>query len=423
MRLSPVAIAIACAIPVFAGCFGPGTGPPPLIASDALEPRVTLHTSMGDITMAIYEQQVPLTGAHFIALVQSGFYNGTRFTRIVPGYDIQAGDATSRDGDPATWPAAPVGKLWDEFHPGLRHDRAGLVSMVNYGPDTGKTEFFITTAAAPFYDDRYSLFAHVVGGMDVVDAIAAIPVSGNGTYGPPAQAVTITGATFVRSPLPDGVLRYGAAMRVLTADKTTEAGRNSTFAVIVTNTGNVRDLYDLTAQPPPGWTARFENTRLLLPAGRSWVMLLDIAPPAAGNGSISMSLHAQSTTDPNTAAQTAVTVRLGALGPAPKTGDTIRVEYTGALEDGRIFETSIAAQGQDPSLTKMASVFHRDTYGPYNFTIGPNVVAGFDLLALRTRVGETTVARVPASLGYTDAVLGNSLLYLRPLVFEMRILP
>src|SRR6266496_2928207 len=143
----------------------------------------TLKTSMGDIVIQLFDDKAPKTVANFVGLasgtkewldpktgekVKRPLYNGTIFHRVIPGFMIQGGDplGNGRGGPGYTFE--------DEFHPDLRHSKAGILSMANAGPNTNGSQFFITQAPTPWLDGKHTIFGQVVGGMEVVDSIAAI---------------------------------------------------------------------------------------------------------------------------------------------------------------------------------------------------------------------------------------------------------
>lgn len=144
----------------------------------------TLKTTMGDIVILLYEDKAPNTVANFVGLatgtkewiypntrqkVKRPLYNGTIFHRVIPGFMIQGGDPTGNGtGGPGyTFP--------DEFHPDLKHSKAGIVSMANHGPNTNGSQFFITLAPTPWLDGRHAVFGEVVKGQEVVEAIGNEP--------------------------------------------------------------------------------------------------------------------------------------------------------------------------------------------------------------------------------------------------------
>ena len=119
--------------------------------------------------------KAPETVANFVDLVKQGFYDGILFHRVIPDFMIQTGDPGGDGRGGRTLKGLPAKFLRDEFHPDLRHDRPGILSMANSGPDTGDTQFFITTRATPWLDDRHAVFGRVVSGMEVVQKIADVP--------------------------------------------------------------------------------------------------------------------------------------------------------------------------------------------------------------------------------------------------------
>jgi cyclophilin family peptidyl-prolyl cis-trans isomerase len=141
--------------------------PAPVIPQTGLVAR--MDTSMGTIVLQLAEAEAPNTVANFVHLASKGFYNGVIFHRAAAGFVIQSGDpeGTGRGG--------PGWSIPDEFHPKLRHSGPGVLSMANRGPNTGGSQFFIALRAAPELDGRHAVFGRVVGGMDVVNAIGALP--------------------------------------------------------------------------------------------------------------------------------------------------------------------------------------------------------------------------------------------------------
>nr|WP_276522306.1 peptidylprolyl isomerase [Kallotenue papyrolyticum] len=124
-----------------------------------------LHTEKGRIRIKLFAQEAPITVNNFVFLAREGFYDGTTFHRVIKNFMIQGGDPTG------TGTGGPGYRIPDEFHPRLRHDRAGILSMANAGPNTGGSQFFITHTATPWLDQRHAVFGEVVEGMEVVNAI------------------------------------------------------------------------------------------------------------------------------------------------------------------------------------------------------------------------------------------------------------
>ncbi|MDR0463164.1 MAG: peptidylprolyl isomerase [Pseudomonadales bacterium] len=144
--------------------------------------EATIVTSRGNIVIRFFQAEAPYTITNFLTLVEEGFYDGLRFHRVDEGFVIQVGDPDSRDTDTlsallALGAGGPGYRIADEISPNLSHDRPGIVAMANKNhdgslPDTAGSQFYITKAPATFLDGRYSIFAEVISGMDVVRDIA-----------------------------------------------------------------------------------------------------------------------------------------------------------------------------------------------------------------------------------------------------------
>ena len=135
----------------------------------ALDPDKYYHanllTEKGTIRIKLFAEEAPETVNNFVFLAREGYFDGTTFHRVIEGFMAQGGDPTG------TGRGGPGYVIPDEFHPDLRHDRPGVLSMANRGPNTGGSQFFITHVATPWLDDRHAVFGEVVEGMDVVNAI------------------------------------------------------------------------------------------------------------------------------------------------------------------------------------------------------------------------------------------------------------
>jgi len=148
------------------------------------EPVAILQTKYGDIEVAFYPHKAPNTVKNFIELCRSGFYNGTRFHRIIPGFMIQGGDPNTKSGPEWTWgqgghtdAAGREITVKAEFND-IHHAR-GIVSMARAAdPDSASSQFFICVADAGQLDHKYTAFGRVIKGMDVVDKIVHAPTVG-----------------------------------------------------------------------------------------------------------------------------------------------------------------------------------------------------------------------------------------------------
>lgn len=125
----------------------------------------TIETEKGDIVVELFADKAPKTVNNFVFLAREGFYDDTTFHRVIEGFMAQAGDPTG------TGRGGPGYQFADEFHPELRHDSAGILSMANAGANTNGSQFFITYDATPWLDGAHSVFGKVVEGMDVLNSI------------------------------------------------------------------------------------------------------------------------------------------------------------------------------------------------------------------------------------------------------------
>ena len=155
---------------------------------DPDNPAVTLETTKGDITLELFEQRAPRTVENFLGLATGdiewsdpetgetrtdSLYEGTIFHRIIGDFMIQGGDPEG------TGQGGPGYTFDDEFHEDLNHDKAGILSMANRGPDTNGSQFFITLGPQPHLAGKHAVFGHVIDGMDVVEEIGHVPTDRN----------------------------------------------------------------------------------------------------------------------------------------------------------------------------------------------------------------------------------------------------
>lgn len=134
-------------------------------------PVVRIETTEGVILARLFKDLAPSTADNFADLVEKEFYDGIIFHRVIKEFMLQTGDPTGTGRGGREDKNFPPKRLLDEFHPKLRHDRPGLLSMANAGPNTGDTQFFITTVPTPWLDDKHAIFGEVISGMDVVTKI------------------------------------------------------------------------------------------------------------------------------------------------------------------------------------------------------------------------------------------------------------
>jgi cyclophilin family peptidyl-prolyl cis-trans isomerase len=139
---------------------------PPALAIDPTKSyTAVMHTDKGDIKIFLHTDKVPKTVNNFVFLARQGFYDGTTFHRVIKDFMAQGGDPTG------TGSGGPGYRFADEFHPKLRHDKPGILSMANAGPNTNGSQFFITHVATPWLDNKHSVFGEVIEGLDIMLSI------------------------------------------------------------------------------------------------------------------------------------------------------------------------------------------------------------------------------------------------------------
>jgi cyclophilin family peptidyl-prolyl cis-trans isomerase len=134
-----------------------------------------LHTSAGEIDIRFFPDVAPNHVKNFIDLAEKGFYNGTKFHRVIPGFMIQGGDPNTVSGAPSTWGTGGSGKNVNAEFNSISHKR-GIVSMArSSSPNSASSQFFIVTSDSDFLNNQYTVFGQVTKGMDVADKIVNSP--------------------------------------------------------------------------------------------------------------------------------------------------------------------------------------------------------------------------------------------------------
>ncbi|MBR9676469.1 peptidylprolyl isomerase [Candidatus Woesearchaeota archaeon] len=135
---------------------------------------VVFHTNKGDITIRLYDD-TKITTDNFKKLVEDGFYDGTKFHRVIKNFMIQGGDPLTKDDSKSgSWGTGGPGyKIKDDFRPDNQNIK-GTISMANSGPNTGGSQFFINLANNNYLDEAHPVFGKVTQGMDVVKNIGGV---------------------------------------------------------------------------------------------------------------------------------------------------------------------------------------------------------------------------------------------------------
>jgi peptidyl-prolyl cis-trans isomerase-like 3 len=159
---------------------------------------VTLHTNLGDLKIELFCEQTPKAAENFLALCAGGFYDNVNFHRNIKGFMIQGGDPTGTGkGGKSIYPT-PNGKFPDELVDSLKHNKRGILSMANSGPNTNASQFFITYKAHNHLNGKYTIFAHVIDGMDVLDKMERVPADAKDV---PTKPIIIERTTIHANPL------------------------------------------------------------------------------------------------------------------------------------------------------------------------------------------------------------------------------
>ena len=153
---------------------------------------VIVKTSFGNIKFNLLPDIATETVRNFSQLAKSGFYNGTLFHRIIPGFMIQGGDPNTKNPYNSTWgQGGPGYNLKAEFN--TRSHLRGIVSMARAtDPDSAGSQFFIITSDSTFLDRQYTVFGEVVEGMEVADKIVNLPRDGNDCPKQEAKMLEVT---------------------------------------------------------------------------------------------------------------------------------------------------------------------------------------------------------------------------------------
>jgi peptidylprolyl isomerase len=306
-----------------------------------------METTLGTVVCRLHYDKVPLTVANFIGLATGGidwkdpntgemvkrpFYDGLKFHRVIKDFMIQGGCplGNGRGG--------PGYSFTDEIDPTLVHDKPGVLSMANSGPDTNGSQFFITHKATPWLDGKHSVFGQCVLGQDVVNAMADVPMKGASSPTNPASV-----------PVEDIVLTK----------------------VTIVPTGDAAKAFDWAKV----WADREAITAKLNQAEEEAMM--------AGLDEVCASFGADVANAKTTASGLRYVVTQEGTGATPTKGQTISAHYTGVLTTGEKFDSS------------------RDRGQPFQTQIGVGrVIKGWDEAFLGMKVGEKRVLIIPPDLGY-----------------------
>ncbi len=139
------------------------SSPPPMIIDTGKQYTATIETEKGNMVLELFARDVPVTVNNFVFLAREGFYDGSTFHRVIPGFMAQGGDPTGTG-------MGNAGYRFDDEFTGHKHE-AGALSMANSGPDTNSAQFFITFTPQHGLDNKHTVFGQLIEGMDVLQKL------------------------------------------------------------------------------------------------------------------------------------------------------------------------------------------------------------------------------------------------------------
>ncbi|MCX7550014.1 peptidylprolyl isomerase [Xanthomarina sp. F2636L] len=322
-------------------------------------------TNKGIMVAKLHYKEVPVTVANFVALVEGThpnlsdslkgkrYYDGTTFHRVIDKFMIQGGDPTG------TGSGNPGYKFLDEFHPDLKHDKPGILSMANSGPATNGSQFFITEVPTPNLDNRHAVFGELVLGLDVQDSISNVAVNPQGNK--PNEPVIVESINIIKKGK-DAEAFDAAKAYIEELPKVEERQKQlkEEEAQKIKESAKVASETFLTKNADLGGTVKNLDTGV--------VMLFTKQDEAAVK---------------------------------PNSSQKVLVNYAGYFEDGRLFDTSWAEVAKEHNQYNE----QRDTQGGYKpfpmiYNETASLVPGFREAMLNMNVGDKARVFIPSYLGY-----------------------
>jgi peptidyl-prolyl cis-trans isomerase A (cyclophilin A) len=335
-----------------------------------------IQTNKGAIVVKLYYEQTPVTVASFVSLAEGKspfvsdslkgkrYYDGVIFHRVIKDFMIQGGDPTG------TGSGSPGYKFEDEIVDSLTHNKPGMLSMANSGPNTNGSQFFITHKPVPRLNGGYTVFGEVVKGIEVVDSIANVKTAKEPkTKDRPLEDVIMNKVEIIRN---------GKSAKKFDAVKVMK----TYFEEINKREEKVKKIAEALA-------AEFKTQKMqaqVLPTGLSVFYLYK------------------------------------SNGIKPKTGQTVMVNYAGFLADGTLFDTSwlaIAENYQKVDKTRK----QRNEYTPFPMLYSPEarLIPGFKEGLQLMNVGDKVRLFIPSFLGYGPAGKGGVIPPDADLIFDVEI--
>lgn len=332
-------------------------------------------TTKGTMLAKLTYDKTPVTVANFVALAEGKnskvdsafagkkFYDGTVFHRVIDQFMIQGGDPT------ATGSGNPGYKFKDEFHPDLKHDKPGILSMANSGPATNGSQFFITEKATPSLNNRHSVFGELVVGLDVQDSISNVQ---KGARDKPVEDVVINELN---------IIRKGTEAKKFDAS----AVFDNSFIELEKEKKRAEELLEKAREQFVLDNENLKGTVNRLESGVVMIMTKE------GSEIV------------------------------PTNQDKVLIDYAGYLEDGTLFDTSWAEIAKKYGKYEEARD-KKNGYTPFEmiYSTRARLVPGFREAMLNMNVGEKARVFIPSFLGYgardNGPIPGNS-----NLIFDLEI--
>lgn len=340
------------------------------------------ETSKGTFIVALNYQKVPIMVANFVTLAEgknqfvSGefkgkpFYNGLKFHRVISKLNGDSEDFMVQTGDPLGNGSGDAGyKLKDEFTE-LRHDKSGVLSMANSGPNTNSSQFFITLVPTPWLDGKHSVFGNIVG--DGMKVVANIIKDDN------IKTVTI--------------IRKGEAAKKFDALKVF----NDYFK---SENENQKKEAVIESEKKKIYNEKYKAVK------EQKVLYFNTLKQAATKTSSGFKFK----------------ITQKSTGAKPKDGETVNIDYAGFLEDGTLFDTSLPAVAKQFGMLDEQRAMQKG-YSALPYVMGSNrMIPGFVEGLSKLKLGEKAVFFIPFSLGYGEQGAGNVIPPNANLIFEVEI--
>lgn len=334
-------------------------------------------TNKGVMIAKLHHDKTPLTVASFVALAEGNhplladslkgkkFYNGLKFHRVMDKFMIQGGDPAG------TGSGGPGFKFEDEFHPDLKHDKPGILSMANSGPNTNGSQFFITEVPYPSLDNRHAVFGELVKGIEIQDSISNVETSKPGN-----------------KPMEDVVMQEINIIRVGLSAKTFDAPEvfNEELPKIKEKQDKIKEEMRLKAE-----AKNKEREAKNAAAGEELKPLLDE--------------YLRKSTTSASGLKTFYIVK--GSGEKPNQGANVKVNYEGYFTDGRLFDSNKREIEEKHGMLNQMKV-QREMYNPMPMQLSPDarMIAGFKEAVSQLKVGDRAFFYLPYHLAYGERANG-----------------